>query len=94
MNILVAIACHFVGDFPFQPDWMASNKGTNYEILLYHCLTYASVFVLWGGASWGQALILLGSHFIIDMLKARWGIVKKIWVDQILHMLVIMGLFI
>jgi len=47
-------------------------------------ITYTSIFILMG-ATWYQGLILFGTHFIIDPLKARYGIVKDIWMDQLLH---------
>ena len=92
MTILMALACHFVGDFAFQSEWLASQKGKSWEINLYHCLIYTAVFVL-AGCLWWQALVLLGSHFIIDPLKARWNIVRSIWLDQLLHVVVILLLF-
>ena len=91
MEILIWLfAGHFIGDFPCQSQWMASQKGKSWEVNLYHALVYTfTVFVIaaLGGfllSLWAIALIL-GSHFLIDPLKARWNIVKYIWLDQILH---------
>ena len=92
MNIWIAIAAHFIGDFPLQSEWMVINKGKSWEISFYHAVVYASLFLLLGCA-WWQFLILLGSHFAIDPLKARWNIVKQVWQDQILHFIVILILF-
>jgi hypothetical protein len=87
---LLLIACHFIGDFPFQGDWIAQNKGKSFEVMAYHCLIYLSTFVLFAKISCLVAVVLFISHFVIDSLKARYHIVKSIWVDQILHLLIIL----
>lgn len=93
-NLIILIACHFVGDFPFQSEFLALNKGKSWEINFYHAIVYTSAFILFAKVSVLFALILLLSHIVIDPLKARWGIVKHIWVDQLLHIGVIfLGLF-
>lgn len=98
--MLWLIAGHFIGDFPFQSEWMATQKGKSWEVNLYHAAVYtATVFVVAaiGGfiLSLLAAAVLLTSHFFIDLLKARWDIVKYIWLDQILHffVLVMIALF-
>ena len=92
MDVWWAIAAHFIGDYPCQSLWFTMEKGKSWEVNFYHAATYASVFVLCGCA-WWQFLILFGTHFLIEPLKARWGIVKTIWQDQILHAIVIVALF-
>ncbi len=89
------LAGHFMGDFAFQSEWMAKEKAKSWEVNAYHALVYtASVFVtVWfGGIKLvPAALVLLAvSHFVIDPLKARYNIIKSIWVDQLLHILVIL----
>lgn len=94
MEILWLAAGHFIGDFPFQSEWMIAQKGKSWEVNLYHALVYtATIFVI---AKIGDislplfaVVILLISHFLIDPLKSRWGIVKHIYVDQILHFIVL-----
>lgn len=93
MSIITAIALHFIADFPMQPDFLAMNKGKSWEIMFYHCAVYTSLFVLFG-ATLTQAAIILSTHFIIDNLKARWLIVKHIWVDQLLHMIILAVLYV
>lgn len=93
-KLLWLLAGHFIGDFPFQSEWMVANKGTSWEINTYHALVYAStIFVI---AKIGNIelsalafFILFASHFIIDPLKARWKIIKSIWIDQLLHFIVL-----
>jgi len=92
LNILTALACHFLGDFAFQSEYMAMNKGKNWEVLFYHCAVYVSLFALFGSTLL-QLGVLLISHLIIDALKARYGYIKYIWQDQILHSLIVAVLF-
>ena len=88
-NLMLLIACHFVGDFPFQGDWLGINKGKSWELLLYHCLIYTATFIIFAHVSLLFAMLLLISHFIIDPLKARYKIIKPIWLDQLLHIIII-----
>lgn len=88
------IAGHFLGDFAFQSAWMSEEKGSSWEINAYHAATYAAtmlVVMAIGGLYLPPAIMGLFfiSHFLIDPLKARWGIIKSIWLDQILHFMVI-----
>jgi len=92
MNFLIALACHFIGDFPLQSEWIAINKGKSWEVNFYHAVIYTAIFVLMG-ATPIQATVLCVSHFCIDPLKARWGIIKSIWQDQILHLIILCILF-
>ena len=39
-----------------------------------------------------QITVILVSHFFIDPLKSRWGIIKTIWEDQVLHYIVLAAL--
>ena len=92
--IVLLVACHFLGDFPFQGEFLAMNKGKSWEINFYHAITYTATFVIFAKVSLAFALLLLITHFFIDPLKARWQIVKHIWMDQLLHFAVILtGVF-
>ena len=88
------LAGHFIGDFPFQSEWMVREKGKSWEINGYHAAVYAAtIFIVAkiGGITlppWA-VLFFFTSHFLIDPLKARWGIVKDIWIDQLIHLAVI-----
>ena len=94
MEIFWLLAGHFLGDFAFQTEWMKREKGKSWEIDGYHAIVYtATVFVM---AGIGDIVlsplvlaILFTSHFLIDPLMARWGIIKYIWVDQILHLMIL-----
>lgn len=91
---LVGLSAHFIGDFAFHTRWMAEEKGRDWEVLLYHVLVYTSTLFLvflWSGhvlPALALFLIVL-SHFIIDASKARWNLISHIWMDQLLHIIVI-----
>ena len=88
-QLLFLIALHFIGDFPFQSEFLALGKGKSWELNFYHVAIYTSVFIVFGKISFAAACILFISHFFIDPLKARWAIVRHIWQDQILHIAVL-----
>jgi len=90
-SILYWCAFHFVIDFVGQPEWMGLNKGKYWEIMLYHCIIYASGFFLIG-ASVQAFIILFVSHLLIDPLKARYEVIKPIWLDQSIHIVIIIFL--
>ncbi|MCH8741678.1 DUF3307 domain-containing protein [Patescibacteria group bacterium] len=94
MEIFWLLAGHFLGDFAFQVEWIKSEKGKSWEINGYHAIVYtATVFVVAGIGDIALSplvlAILFTSHFLIDPFKARWGIIKHIWIDQILHIAVL-----
>lgn len=80
---------HFIGDFPCQVQWFVDMKGKSYEVMLYHCAVYSAVVCILGQLGWWAFIIILGSHFVIDNMKARLRIIKHIWQDQIYHILVL-----
>jgi len=87
--LLTWFACHYLADFPLQGDYLASMKAKSWEHLVYHCATYTGVFVLFAHASPWAALALFAPHMVIDALKARYGVIKWLWLDQALHLLTI-----
>ncbi len=87
--LLVWLACHFLGDFPWQGDYLAQLKGSSWQHLFYHCACYTGVFVLFAHPSLLALGIIFASHFVIDALSARYKIIKWLWLDQLLHVLVI-----
>jgi hypothetical protein len=88
-TLLIWLACHFVGDFAFQSTWMTIEKGKSWEVNFYHAATYTAVFVLLAHPSILAAVVLFGTHFVVDPLKARYKVIGPIWVDQLLHVLTI-----
>ncbi len=95
-TILWLIAGHFIGDCAFQTEWLSSQKGKSWEINAYHALVYtATIFVVAkiGGVTLSclALALVVSSHFVIDPLKARWAIIKPIWLDQLLHLVVLLA---
>ncbi len=93
-TLLLLLACHFIGDIALQTEWLAEGKGKSWEINFYHVAVYLAVFILFGPElSLSSLGIIFISHFLIDPLKSRWGVIKYIWQDQILHILVLLVVF-
>ena len=90
MMFIWLLVGHFLGDFPAQSAWMAAEKGKSWEVLAYHALVYTSVVFLvasFGGyiLSYIALAIILSTHILLDALKARWKLIPATWMDQILH---------
>lgn len=85
------VACHMLGDYALQPDFLARTKGENWWHLLAHCVLYtipfAAVFGIDQRICW-----LLASHALIDALKARWHVIGYAQ-DQTAHILVMIALY-
>ncbi len=93
-TLLLYGAIHFIGDFAYQSTWMAMNKGKDWEVLLYHCLTYTAPFVIVASllgtpTAAVSAIIIFVSHFAIDTCSARLKWIKTIWGDQLWHLSVL-----
>lgn len=89
-SLVFLLGLHFIADFPFQSEWLGVNKGENWELMVYHCLIYAGTFAVFAHFSALCVLLLFLSHLVIDPLKARYGYIKHIWADQLLHVLVLL----
>jgi len=88
-KLMLYFAAHFIGDYSLQADWMFHGKKTSWGINFAHAAVYASVFIIFANVSVLAGLVIFASHFLIDPLKARWGIIKSVFVDQLLHFAVI-----
>ncbi len=72
MNLIFG---HLVGDFMFQNNWMAMNKGGNTLKCLVHCIIYTLVVMAFTGSwTWLAAFVVFNSHFWIDRfsLADKW----------------------
>lgn len=96
------ILAHLIGDFILQPNsWVAEkeSKKTKSPHLYFHVLihTLLSFLFLWNLELWWVALIIGGSHLLIDAAKLHFQKKnnKRIWffIDQLLHIAVIAGVF-
>lgn len=84
--IVKIIISHCVGDYLFQTDYLALNKGKNWYLLFIHCVLYCVPFYYFWGYDY-RLFILFATHFIIDTLKARYNKVNLV-TDQVLHYIV------
>lgn len=96
-KIIVLFALHFIGDFAFQSAWMAMEKPKSWEVLTYHVATYTAPFALLlllptsGATELGIGVIFV-THFLEDAAKGQWGLVKSIWLDQLVHLTILVAL--
>ena len=79
------LACHMLGDYVMQTEFLARTKGGSWWHLLAHCVTYTVPFAVAFGVDWRVAW-LLSTHVVIDALKARWNVIGYL-MDQSLHLL-------
>ena len=86
-----AIACHMLGDYVLQNDFLAKTKGENWWHLLAHCVLYTVPFAVVFGIDW-RIPTLLASHVLIDMMKARMHVIGYA-ADQVAHLVVLCTLF-
>jgi hypothetical protein len=101
MIFIKLILAHLLGDFILQPNsWVADKERRKLKspYLYLHVLihTVLSFIFLWNTDLWWVALLVGGTHFIIDASKLIFQTVKnkKRWffIDQLLHILVIAGI--
>lgn len=95
-KFLVVIMGHMVGDYLFQSDYLAANKGNDNYILLAHSVIYTFgvmlVAYLFNIEIKTLNLLLIGIiHLPVDYLKARgittkwFGDKKALILDQLVH---------
>ena len=85
------MACHMLGDYALQNDFLAMTKGANWWHLLAHCVLYSLPFAVAFGYDW-RVLALLASHVLVDAAKARWQVLDYT-ADQVLHVVVMVLLY-
>ena len=95
--ILQLLFAHCLGDYLFQTNYLASNKGKDNYLLFVHGVLYTlAVYLVFGTAisSLGYWLILL-THIPVDYIKARgitpekYGDSGALIIDQLIHYLVL-----
>ena len=102
-KFLFLLACHFLADFAFQSAYLAEKKATSTEHLLYHGAQYTATFIVFvaiastvlpfpSAVPLFPILLLFFSHILIDALKARIKLIKPIWLDQLLHISILLAL--
>lgn len=96
------VTAHLIGDFPLQPDWIASTKTENNTRLAIHVAVHVflNIPIAWWlfPAEIGSQFALLAwiglTHLVIDHRrwiepKEGWGHDGMMWVwlnDQIMHL--------
>lgn len=85
------VACHMIGDYVLQSDFIATTKGSNWYHLIVHSVLYCVPFAfLFKYMEYGMVYIiaLLITHIIIDASKARYKAIDYLG-DQVLHYLIL-----
>ena len=82
-TIVYIILCHCLGDYFFQTEYLALNKGSNNYLLFVHCVTYCTPFIIKFGVSWKIFFIFI-IHFFTDLSKAKYDLIS-LTTDQIIH---------
>lgn len=98
MILAKLLLAHIIGDFFLQPEkWVQDKERKTWKspFLYLHVLVHFSLILilLWDVTLWKIALILAGSHLIIDLIKLIFQNKKTeaLWftADQIVHIVVI-----
>ncbi len=100
-TVLYILAVHWIADFVFQTEQMATLKSTSWKWLSHHIIVYTAVlFTLSFPILREQALLFAalngGSHFVIDAVTSRFTAYFRskadfhnffvvIGLDQLLH---------
>ena len=94
------VLAHFLGDYLFQPNWMAARKN-KFWVLILHVSIHLLLMVLLVGSVrfqvWPQLLMLMFVHLFLDWLKIsltnnwRSQRVPLYFIDQIIHLFTIWG---
>ena len=85
------MACHMLGDYVLQSDFLARTKGESWWHLLAHCVTYTLPFTVMFGYDW-RVMALLAPHMLVDAMKARWHAIGY-RTDQASHILLMMAFY-
>ena len=94
-SLLFVLMAHMTGDYLFQSDYLAINKGKDNYLLCIHAILYTfGVSLIFGNEIsqlWYWLILLI--HVLVDYIKAR-GITPKIIgdknaliLDQVIHFL-------
>lgn len=85
------LACHMLGDYVLQTDFLASTKGDNWWHLLAHCVFYSVPFAVIFGVD-QRIFWLFLSHLLIDVMKVRWKVIGYVS-DQVAHVVMMLALY-
>ncbi len=95
--LLFLMVAHYLGDYPYQGDFLASFKGRFKYILFCHAFIWTGCVAVprehLGLFAWWKIGFLLIGHLAIDYWKvthkdaAERGLTSLLWIDQTLHAL-------
>ena len=85
-------ACHMVGDYALQSNFLAKTKGENWWHMVVHCVLYTVPFAIVFGFDW-RTWVLFASHVLVDAMKARWRVIGYV-TDQLAHMTILYWLYV
>ena len=81
--LLTIFACHAIGDYVLQCDYIAKTKGQNWWHLIIHSFLYTVPFWIAFGYD-ARLLSLFIIHFLVDLMKVRYRAIGYVR-DQIYH---------
>ena len=94
-ELFFLVIAHYIGDYPYQGDFLAQFKGKLNYILFCHALIWTGCVAIaleWGGGfAWWKIAMLLVGHCMIDYWKVNHpkaqeeGLTRLLWIDQLLH---------
>ena len=70
-RIFLIVACHLMGDYLLQSNFLATTKGENWYHLFVHFFLYTIPFYIAFGWCWQLALIGI-LHFTSEGMTERW----------------------
>ncbi|WP_270847848.1 DUF3307 domain-containing protein [Candidatus Collinsella stercoripullorum] len=79
-SFLVIVFLHVLGDFYFQTDSMAKQKGEQKRIMALHCVEYSlcilPLFLCWrpSRVSASAFFFICATHFLVDALAKPWAV--------------------
>ena len=99
--VLKLFLAHILGDFVLQPDSWVAHKIQKKEKSLYlylHLLVHLAcllVLLSFNLKYWLGIVIIISSHFIIDLaklhLQKKWNNSLWFWLDQLAHVAILIG---
>lgn len=90
-KLYILLLCHMIGDYVLQTDFLAKTKGENWWHLTVHSFLYSLPFYICYGMDL-RIWTLIYTHFVTDMLKARYNGINYLQ-DQIIHIAIAIFLY-
>jgi len=93
-TFLILLTAHLIADFPLQPDLTIRRKRRFMVLLAHAAIVTIVAIVLLGGWPIIPLLILIGTHIVMDAIKAYFlpDTLRTFLLDQTVHIIIIVGL--